>query len=60
MPVSGYDPEDLENALRERLERADSPETLLSEEERRAWASGEELIDALDEETIGRLIHEED
>lgn len=57
MTIPGYDPEDLDDALRTRLEEGD-PEQLLSEEELRAYESGEDLIDAFETETIRRLLHE--
>lgn len=55
MTIPGYDPEDLDDALRTRLEEGD-PEQLLSEEELRAYRNGEDLLDAFDTETIQRLL----
>jgi hypothetical protein len=56
MTIPGYDPEDLDDALRARLEEGD-PEELLSEEELRAYRNGEDLVDALETATIRRLLH---
>jgi hypothetical protein len=55
MPVPGYDLEDLDRLLKRRL--GDRPlEEVLSAEEFRRYESGESLVDALDEETITRLL----
>lgn len=58
MTVPGYDPDDLDRVLRNRLE---DPErrALLSDAEREAYESGDDLLEALDEETIERLVTRE-
>ncbi|WP_049921298.1 hypothetical protein [Halopiger djelfimassiliensis] len=55
MPVPGYDPEDIDDALEgERLEAS------LSESELEAYRNGDaELIDLLSEDEIRRLIDDE-
>ncbi len=58
MPVPGYDPEDLDDALRTRLE-ARSAADLLSAEELAAYESDEDLLEALDAETIAALLEED-
>ena len=55
MAIPGYDPEDVEETVRERLDGGDSDE-LLDEEERRAYESGEDLLEALDSETLESLV----
>jgi hypothetical protein len=55
MAIPGYDPEDVEETVRERLDGGD-PEELLDEEERRAYESGEDLLEALDSETLESLV----
>ena len=55
MAIPGYDPEDVEETVRERLDGGD-PEELLDEEERRAYESGEDLLEALDAETLESLV----
>ena len=56
MPVPGYDPEDLDDALKTKLEQGD-PAALLSEDELRAYQNEEDLVEAFDTETIRRLLH---
>ena len=58
MPVPGYDPEDLDDALRTRLEAGSAAE-LLSAEELAAYESDEDLLEALDAETIAALLEED-
>ena len=55
MAIPGYDPEDVEETVRERLDGGD-PDELLDEEERRAYESGEDLLEALDSETLESLV----
>ena len=55
MAIPGYDPEDVEETVRERLDGGD-PDELLDEEERRAYESGEDLLEALDSETLELLV----
>ena len=55
MAIPGYDPEDVEETVRERLDGGD-PGELLDEEERRAYESGEDLLEALDSETLESLV----
>ena len=59
MAIPGYDPEDVEETVRERLDGGD-PEELLDEEERRAYESGEDLLEALDSDTLESLDDDED
>jgi hypothetical protein len=54
MAIPGYDPDDLERVLRAAI--ADDPDSYLTAEERRRHASGEELVDLLDEEDIDRIV----
>ena len=55
MAIPGYDPEDVEETVRERLDGGD-PDELFDEEERRAYESGEDLLEALDSETLESLV----
>ena len=55
MAIPGYDPEDVEETVRERLDGGD-PGELLDEEERQAYESGEDLLEALDSETLESLV----
>ena len=59
MAIPGYDPEDVEETVRERLDGGD-PGELLDEEERRAYESGEDLLEALDSDTLESLVVDED
>ena len=59
MAIPGYDPEDVEETVRERLDGGD-PGELLDEEERRAYESGEDLLEALDSDTLESLVVNED
>ena len=53
--VPGYDPEDAEETVRKRLDGGD-PGELLDEEERRAYEPGEDLLEALDSDTLESLV----
>ena len=55
MAIPGYDPEDVEEAVRERLDDGD-PGELLDDAEQRAYESGEDLLEALDTETLESLV----
>ena len=55
MAIPGYDPEDVEETVRERLDGGD-PGELLDETEQRAYESGEDLLEALDSETLESLV----
>jgi hypothetical protein len=55
MPVSGYDPDDIDEDLAGRLEDREIEEFLTDEEVER-WESGESLLDLLDEDDIDRLL----
>lgn len=55
VPVPGYDPDDLDDVLRTRLEDPERRKRL-SEEERAAYERGDDLVEALDEETIDRIV----
>lgn len=59
MPVPGYDPDDLDEALERKLDDRDVSE-FLTETERQQWESGESLVDLLDEDDIDRLLEKED
>ncbi|PSQ18792.1 hypothetical protein BRD00_04355 [Halobacteriales archaeon QS_8_69_26] len=59
MTISGYDPDDLDDALGNMISRRDVREFLTDEEERR-WDAGENLLDLLDEDDIERLLDEAD
>jgi len=62
MPISGYDPDDVEQlvetTLTETLDREELS-TRLSDDEFERVDSGERLVDALDEERIDALLEEE-
>lgn len=55
MPVPGYDPDDLDASLREHLSE-ESARELLDDEERAAYREGDDLVEALDTETIEALL----
>jgi hypothetical protein len=55
MPVPGYDPDDLDEALERKLADRDVSE-FLTEAERVQWKDGESLVDLLDEDDIDRLL----
>ena len=57
MPISGYDPDDLDDALGNLLSRSDVEEFLTDDEIDR-WESGESLLDLLDDEELERLLDE--
>lgn len=54
MPVPGYDPEDLERWLDGEI--GDELDQYLTDDERRRYAQGDDLIDLLDAEDIERLL----
>lgn len=54
MPVPGYDPDDLDEFLAERLEGREVSDYLTAEEQRR-YENGESLTDLLSDEDIKRL-----
>ncbi|PSP55324.1 hypothetical protein BRC82_06120 [Halobacteriales archaeon QS_1_67_19] len=55
MPVSGYDPEDLDDTLSNLLAERD-PSNWLSDEEIREWENGASPVELLDEEDIHDLL----
>jgi hypothetical protein len=55
MPVSGYDPDDVDDALERMLEDREVSE-FLTEAERQQWGTGDSLVDLLDEDDIDRLL----
>jgi hypothetical protein len=55
MPVSGYDPDDVDDALERILEDREVSE-FLTEAERQQWETGDSLVDLLDEDDIDRLL----
>jgi len=58
MPVPGYDPDDVKNAIETKLADADV-RSRLSDDEWEAYQEGEtSLVEALDEEEIDRLLEE--
>lgn len=57
MPVPGYDPEDLDETLRARLDESD-PEEYLTPAERERYENGASPLDLLDEDDIERLLGE--
>ncbi|SEO39948.1 hypothetical protein SAMN04487948_102239 [Halogranum amylolyticum] len=59
MPISGYDPDDLEQTLAERLAEHGHEEFLTDAEQKRVKA-GESLVDVLDGDDIERLLALED
>ncbi|NHN57610.1 MULTISPECIES: hypothetical protein [Halorussus] len=60
MPVGGYDPEDLDEKLEAAMEtEGTEPSNWLTDEERREWDDGENLVDLLDEEDIHDLLGED-
>jgi len=59
MPVPGYDPEDIDDALESNL-REGELEEFLSDDELRSYRHGEaDLVDLLDESTIERMLDRE-
>jgi hypothetical protein len=56
MPVPGYDPEDLDRLLLDRLD--DEPERVLDAEQLRRYESGEDLVDVLSDEEIRDIVDE--
>ncbi|WP_439028056.1 hypothetical protein [Haloarchaeobius sp. DT45] len=59
MPIPGYDLDDLDDDLRERIEEKQLEE-ILSEEDRKRLEDGESLLDILSEEEIERLLADDD
>jgi hypothetical protein len=60
MPVPGYDPEDVDGALKSLLQE-DEIEQRLSESDLRAYRDGnEDLIDLLDGDEIRRILERKD
>ena len=59
MPVSGYDPDDLDDKLVELMDGRDLS-NWLSPEERREYEQGENLVDLLDDEEIHELLSKDD
>ncbi|MFC6836058.1 hypothetical protein [Halomarina ordinaria] len=55
MPVPGYDPEDLDRLLLDRLGERE-PATLLDEAALRRYEAGADLVDVLDGETVRELL----
>lgn len=58
MPIPGYDPDDLDELLAERLE-ARGGEASLTPRQWREYENGASLIEVLNERDIERLLHEE-
>lgn len=54
MPVPGYDPDDLESALREAIESRD--DGFLTPEQREHYEQGEQLQEILDADDIDALL----
>ena len=59
MPVSGYDPDDLDEMLAERMGDRD-PSNWLTDEELREYEEGASLVDLLDEADIHELLERDD
>ncbi len=59
MPIPGYDPDDLDETLDERLAERDRS-AYLSPEEQRRYEGGESLVDLLDTDQILDLLSESD
>ncbi|WP_227353956.1 hypothetical protein [Haladaptatus salinisoli] len=55
MPIPGYDEDDLDEMLEERLEERD--DSFLTPSQRERYESGESLLDVLDEDDIHRLLN---
>ncbi len=55
MPIPGYDEDDLDEMLEERLEERD--EQFLTPEQREAYENGGSLLDILSEDDIHRLLN---
>ncbi len=58
MPIPGYDPDDLDELLAERLEALDG-EASLTPRQWREYENGANLLDVLNDADIERLLHEE-
>ncbi|MCT9094936.1 hypothetical protein [Haloarchaeobius sp. HME9146] len=59
MPIPGYDIDDLDDDLRERIEEK-KLDDLLTDEDRQRLKDGESLLDILSEEDIQRLLTDDD
>lgn len=59
MPIPGYDPDDLDETLDERLAERDQSEYLTPEEQQR-YEDGESLVDLLDTDEILELLNADD
>ncbi|APW96722.1 hypothetical protein CHINAEXTREME_02550 [Halobiforma lacisalsi AJ5] len=60
MPIPGYDPEDIEDALETNLEEAHLEE-YLSESERETYRNGDaELVDLLEADELRAIVEDED
>ncbi|WP_267641435.1 hypothetical protein [Haloarchaeobius amylolyticus] len=59
MPVPGYDLDDLDDDLRERIEEK-KLEEILTDEDRRRLEEGESLLDVLSDEKIEQLLADDD
>jgi hypothetical protein len=60
MPVGGYDPEDLDDALEERMTaKKRDPSNWLTDDELARWKDGESLLDLLDEDDIHELLQKD-
>ncbi|UPV72856.1 hypothetical protein M0R89_09865 [Halorussus limi] len=61
MPVGGYDPEDLDDALERRMEaKHRDPSNWLTDEEIAEWEDGGSLVDLLSEEDIHELLRKDE
>ncbi|WP_435334426.1 hypothetical protein [Haloarchaeobius sp. TZWWS8] len=59
MPIPGYDIDDIEENLRQRIDDRKLRE-LLTEEEWKRHENGENLVDLLDDEDIHRLLGDDE
>ncbi|MEY7851974.1 hypothetical protein AB7C87_22545 [Natrarchaeobius sp. A-rgal3] len=59
MPVSGYDPDDLDDALESNLEDGELEDRLTDEEIDAYRAGDERLVDLLEGEEIDRILEDE-
>lgn len=57
MVIPGYDPDDLEQTLRELIDEHGAD--MLTDDERRRIEQGESILDVLDNEEIKRLLDEQ-
>ena len=58
MPIPGYDPDDLDELLAERLEACGGAASL-TPRQWREYENGASLLDVLNETDIERLLHDE-